>query len=131
MLATIILLLSVLLLVQFAFYAWRAAISSTAAAPLSEQMQEATGLPPTGVRPEDFRVIASFHSACPPLNNNGTRSLTLVQVYYHSLRLLCKFGPAQSAPWAQREMAVCARFAAVCLDERLRRNHAWLMELRS
>jgi hypothetical protein len=130
MLATIILILSVVLLIHFTFHAWHATVSSMAAAPLSEQMQEATGLPPTGVRPEDFSVLATFHAACPALND-GARNLTLVHLYYHFLRLLNKFGPAQIAPWADREMAVCARYAAVCLDERLRRNQEWLLELRS
>jgi hypothetical protein len=128
MLAALIFVLSSLLLAQFVFYAWRAAMVSAASAPLSEQMQQVTGLPPTGVRPEDFPVLASLHAACPPLGDRS-HNLTPVRIYYRCLRFLDHFAPNGLSPWTQREMAVCARFAAVCLDRRLRHNQEWLMGL--
>lgn len=114
MIAALILVFSLAALAQFGFYCWRAAVVTRAAADVSDSTLE----------DKDFRALASLNDICPELHDSSPR-IRLVRAYYRAIERL------SAADWAQREMATCARYMAVILDQRLQRNQACFAELRS
>jgi hypothetical protein len=106
-------------LAQFGVSYWRSMLASTAAQPLSEQFRTASGL---------AYGTPSFHRLTPGLDNQPSR-LRGLQVYYSLVDSLRKL-PALNQ-WAQSEMATCARYLAVIVDQRLSNNLACAEEMRS
>ena len=65
-------------------------------------------------------------------------SLRSVRVYYSFLKLMNRLGDAIVAPgaegfggWTNREMALCTRYTAAVLSQRLRSNQELAAEVRS
>lgn len=122
MLSAVILVLSVVALVRFAASQWRALWIASAQQPLSESLHLSTGLDESSITGRDFGKLLSLCDQFSPNLRKSSPWLSEVSLYY---RLLEKFDqvfgrllPSKTA-WVGREMAVCARFVAVALDQSL------------
>lgn len=131
MIAVLILVFAVVAVGQFWIIWWRATIGSLAATPLTDKLRAAARLEGE-VGGNDFQAFLSMFESCPSLRKDS-RSLSGVQKYYRAVRLLAGVGAAVPAvaDWARNEMATCARYAAVCLDQRMQRTRTILAEMRS
>ncbi len=131
MVAALILVFAVVAVGQFWMIWWRATIGSLADTPLSDKVRAAARLEGE-VGSKDFQTFVSMFQSCPSLRKDG-RSLATVKKYYRVVSLLarvCVAVPAV-AEWARNEMATCARYAAVCVDQRMQRTRTILAEMRS
>jgi hypothetical protein len=125
--AAIILVLSLGALIQFAAFTWRAAFLSVATADMPENDIKS-------IEMSDFRSASAYQRLCPELADRGGSSLRSVGVYNRFLQFLSSIAetafPAASG-WAQREMVLCTRYAAVSLAQRMERNQVLAAELSS
>ena len=121
MIAAFILVVAMVALGQFAIYYWRALLAGMAAEPLSGQAQELTGeMPGAG----DLELMLCYQKMCPELENGGRKSGT-VKLYGRTQALLRREARSllpRVEDWAGREMAVCSRYVAVMIDQRITRN---------
>ena len=82
---------------------------------------------------EDFRALLGLHDLTPELRSGG-QGLALVRLYYALVEGIASLAgrsmPAVAA-WSERELAVCARYAAVQIDRRLQANLELAASLRS
>ena len=128
MIAAIILMVSVVAFAQFGLYYWRATISGIAAQAISERIRVAAGITHAGIGAQDFRNIIILKDLSPDLRGpNG--SFTVIRTYYSVVEKLGKIVPAM-ASWANTEMATCARYAAVVMDQHLERNMVCAAQVR-
>jgi hypothetical protein len=101
--------------------------------PVSSQVLEATHANDTELRGSDFRRLASLYHLTPELQRGGS-GLGLVSLYFSVVRkaevLFGKLSPAVML-WGEREMALCARYAAVQIDRRLQANLEQAASMRS
>jgi hypothetical protein len=125
--------ISIVALTQFAAYYWRAMLAGAAAQPVSERVLAAAGVQNGQVTGQDFPAFVGLHSLTPELRAGGS-SLGLVRAYYRLVdgisSLVGSSLPAVGA-WSERELAVCARYAAVQIDRRLQANLELAASLRS
>ena len=130
MIAAFILVVAVVAMGQFAIYYWRALLAGMAAEPLSSQAQELTGDAPGA---GDLELMLCFQKMCPELENGGRKNRA-VKLYGHMLAALRRVAgsllPAVEE-WASREMAVCSRYVAVMIDQRMTRNAGAMAAMRS
>lgn len=128
MLVTIlILVISLAALIQFAAFTWRAAFLNVAAAELPEDQAKYIVL-------SDFEETSAYERLCPELTAQRGGKLGTVSAYHSLLRLARSVGDAilpPAAGWAQREMALCTRYATVTLARRMERNQIVAAELSS
>ena len=133
MFATMILAIAIVALFQFAIYYWRAVLTGVASVPVSSQVLEAAHADDTELRGSDFRRLASLYHLTPELQRGGS-GLGLVSLYFSVVRqakvLFGKLSPAVMI-WGEREMALCARYAAVQIDRRLQANLVQAASVRS
>jgi len=121
MVATLILTLSVLALLQFAISQWRLIWLTTANQPVSEHLRAATGLDGARIGANDFPALLGFCDELSPGIRKGTPWFREVTCYYCVMTKVQQlFGalPALSG-WASAERKICARFVAVVLDQNL------------
>jgi hypothetical protein len=125
MISAVILLLSVAALVRFGASQWRTLWIASAQQSLSESLHLSTGIDESSITSHDFGKLLSLCDQLSPELRKSSPWLSEISIYY---RLLEKFEqtfgrlfPGKSA-WAAREMAVCARFVAVALDQSLAMN---------
>lgn len=132
MVAALILAFGLAAVVQFGLIWWRATIGTIAEQRLSDKLHAAAGLVGNVVQGKDFPTLVALHQSCPRLHREPSK-LGAVRAYYRMLSLLgrCFAGIPKLAAWADSEMATCARYAAVCLDQRMQRTSAVLAEMRS
>jgi hypothetical protein len=125
--AAIILVFSLGALIQFAAFTWRAAFLSVATAEIPENNIKS-------IEMSDFYSAAAYQRLCPELADRGGSSLRSVSVYNRFLQFLSSIAdtvfPVASG-WAQREMVLCTRYAAVSLAQRMERNQMLAAELSS
>jgi hypothetical protein len=133
MLAAMLFAISIVALAQFAAYYWRAMLAGAAALPISERVLAAAGAQNGQLTGEDFPALVGIHELTPELRSGGN-GLRLVRVYYGLVDSVASMVgssmPAVGA-WTQRELAVCARYAAVQVDRRLQANLELAESLRS
>jgi hypothetical protein len=133
MFAAMILAIAIVALFQFAIYYWRAVLTGTASLPVSNQVMEAAHLDQPELRGADFKRLVGLYDLTPELKSGGS-GLGLVSLYFAGVRkaevLLGKLSPAVMS-WGEREMALCARYAAVQIDRRLQANLAQAASIRS
>jgi hypothetical protein len=133
MFATIILAIAIVALFQFALYYWRALLSSVASLPVSNQVLQAAHVDEAELRASDFRRLVSLYELTPQLKS-GAGGLGRVGLYFAAVRQVevCfgKLSPAVMN-WGEREMALCAHYAAVQIDRRLQANLAQVASARS
>jgi hypothetical protein len=134
MISALILVISMLALIQFAVYSWRAAILTIAFRPISERTRATLGVVCNeNVESADFAGAAQWLALSPSLDGNdeGTRS---VRAYAFAVRaagaILSMMTPTGSE-WAEREVANCTRYMAVLMDARIERNQACMAAIRS
>ncbi|MGH9747216.1 MAG: hypothetical protein ACRD59_14050 [Candidatus Acidiferrales bacterium] len=125
--AIFILVLSLASLMQFAAFTWRAAFLSMATTEMPESARKSIEL-------SDFREASIYDQLCPELGSSGGLKLGSVSLYHSLLRVLTSVGATVLPPaagWAQREMALCTRYATVALAQRMERNQLVAAELTS
>ncbi|MFZ0212038.1 MAG: hypothetical protein WBD23_14225 [Candidatus Acidiferrales bacterium] len=133
MVAALILVISAVMMAQFAVFFWRVNMVRVAAQPVSDRLQLAGTNFPNALNQNGFSAITAMSGMCPDMES---RSLKLwpVRAYYTVMRSAARLSeiilPSGSG-WAQREMAACTRYVAVSMDARLKSNQAFLAELRS
>lgn len=130
MIAAFILVVAMVALGQFAIYYWRALLAGMAAEPLSQQARELTGETPGS---GDLELMLCFQKMCPELERGG-REPWAVKLYGRMLAVLrraCDALLPAMGDWAGREMAVCSRYVAVMLDQRMTRNQNAMAAMRS
>jgi hypothetical protein len=127
MVAACILVLSVVLLVQFAVAQWRSMWTTVAAQPLSSTLQTATGIPSEAIGAQHFDLLARATEELPPPLRGGNSWLREVRLYYRMVRGLdgiCAKSFPSLSNWAKGELVTCSRYAAAVLDQRLNANMA-------
>lgn len=133
MFAAMLFAISIVALSQFALYYWRAVLAGVAAQPVSDRILAAARVENRPVTGQDFPTLAGLHDLTPDLHP-GQGGLGLVRMYYHLIDAL-GFLAGQRMPavaaWSERELAICARYAAVQIDRRLQANLALAASLRS
>ena len=133
MFASMLFVIAIVALFQFALYYWRAVLTGVASKPLSPQVLEAAGVTEPGLRGDDFERLASLHEVTPELMT-GHSGLGFVRTYYTAIRKAADlFGNAFPSllNWSERERVLCARYAAVQIDRRLQANLAQAASIRS
>ena len=133
MFATMLFAISIVALSQFAAYYWRAMLTGEAAQPVSERVLAAAGVQDGQLSGQDFPALLGLSELTPELNSSGN-GLGSVRMYYSLVNGVAK-AIGQSMPaiaaWSQRELTVCARYAAVQIDRRLQANLELAASLRS
>lgn len=112
-------------LVKFGIAQWRAIWISSANQPLSDALQVEAGIDGAAIGSQDFGTLMDLSERlCPGMKKNSPW-LREVGIYY---RYVAKIEqafrlkvPAISA-WANGEMQICSRYAAVMLDQNLSMN---------
>jgi len=133
MYAAMLFAISIVALSQFAAYYWRAMLAGAAAQPVSERILTAAGAANGQLTGQDFRTLLGIHDLTPELNSRND-GLFLVRVYYRvvdTIGSLAGRGMPAIGAWSQRELAVCARYAAVQIDRRWQANFELAASLRS
>jgi hypothetical protein len=125
--------ISVVALSQFALYYWRAVLTAVACQPVSDNVLAAANIENGRVTGRDFQTLSGLHDLTLELTPS-TNGLGLVRLYYRVVdRLATVAGqrlPAISA-WCEQELTVCARYAAVQIECRLRSNLELAASMRS
>src|ERR1700722_12935528 len=134
MISALILVISVLALIQFAVYTWRAAILTLAYQPISEQTRAVLGaVCKEGVEQADFDGAAQWLALSPSLDGKD-ESIRSVRAYAFVVRaagsILSSLTPTGNQ-WAEREVANCTRYMAVLMDSRIQRNQECMAAIRS
>ena len=127
LISILILVASMAALIQFAALTWRAAFLSVATAELPEDRAKYITL-------NDFEEATAYEKLCPELGIRVSSRLSSVSAYYSLLQLVTPIGDAilpPAAGWAQREMALCTRYATVTVARRMERNQIVAAELAS
>jgi hypothetical protein len=128
MIAAVLFTVSTVAFAQFAFYYWRAMIAGLAAQPISDRIRTAAGITSSQIGAQDFHNILSLHDLAPDLRGpNG--SFRGVRAYYSAIEKLGSMIPGM-ASWANAEMATCARYVAVLVDQHLERNMTCAAQVR-
>ena len=133
MFAAMLFAISTVAIAQFGMYYWRAVLASVASQPISESVLAAVSAENRPLRAEDFAQFAGLHELTPDLSPRG-RGLGLVRFYYGLIKALDMLVGARVpaiAQWTEREGAICARYAAVQVDQRLQGNLQLAAVLRS
>src|SRR5271168_549525 len=125
-------------MVQFAVFSWRAGLLRTIATePIGEQAELTAEISRNLLNGKDFADISSLQGLCPDLKNARV-NLGSVRVYYSFLKAMNRLGDLVVAPgadgfggWTGREMALCTRYTAAVLSQRLRSNQELAAEVRS
>jgi hypothetical protein len=133
MFAAMLFAISIVALSQFAAYYWRAMVAGTAAQPISDRVLVAVGVQNGQLTGQNFPTLLSIHDLTPELNSRSN-GLFLVRVYYRIIDAIDSLAgrtmPAIAA-WSQRELTVCARYAAVQIDRRWQANLDLAASIRS
>jgi|SRR5271165_5744337 len=136
MFAGILFAISIIALLQFALYYWRAVLAGVASQPVSDRVLAAAQMEEGEFSGADFEKLAGLLALTPELKKGtgGKNALGLVQAYYGLLDSLgaafAQMSPAV-ASWSERERVLCARYAAVQIDRRLQTNLAQAASIRS
>jgi hypothetical protein len=132
MFAAMLFAISTVAIAQFGVYYWRAVLASVASQPVSESVLAAISAENRPLRAADFVQFAGIHALTPDLTKG--RGLGLVRFYYGLTRVLnmtVGLRVPSVAQWIEREGTICARYAAVQIDQRLQANMEMAAALRS
>jgi Tfp pilus assembly protein PilV len=127
MIAALIFVISMVALIQFGVYSWRAAFLSVAATPVSEEIRAALGACAQANATADYETATEWLKLSPNLSGHD-RQTWQVRAYFAAVHAI---GSLMNSTWAQREMEACGRFVAVVADERLQRNRLCIAEMNS
>jgi len=125
MMSVFILLFAVFALAKLGIAQWRAIWITMANRTLSDSFELTAGIDPHAIGAQHFASILHLgEQICPGLKK-ASPWLAEVSVYYRVIRLLDETFHGKLAPisnWANREMQMCSRYAAVLLDQSLAIN---------
>ena len=127
LISILILVVSLAALIQFAAFTWRAAFLTVATADLPEDLAKYITF-------NEFEEASAYERLCPELGIRVSTKLGSVSAYNALLQFAISIGDAilpSAAGWAQREVALCTRYATVTLAQRLERNQVVAAELSS
>ena len=113
---------------QFGLYYWRANMENTANRQIPDHVKVAAGIPAAPVTSRDFRAILSVHDLTPELRGSGGGYRT-IRAYYSIVEEIGRLIPSLTG-WAESEMTLCTRYAAVLVDQHLERNVRCAAQLR-
>jgi hypothetical protein len=134
LIAAFIFVISVAALVQFAVFTWRAGLLRVASQPLPNQVDAAFATRNT-LQTNSFEDVSAYQQLCPEVGADAGENLRSVRLYYSFLQSLSTLGSsivdAAMPGWTRREMALCTRYAAVVLSQRMERNQALAAEVRA
>jgi hypothetical protein len=120
MLATILVLVILFEFGQLELFYWRTKIAKISTHPISDRVRAAAGIASQTIEAHDFRSILSLHEHAPGLHG-PSGDFRVVNSYYKVMEKLGRLIPA-SADWANVEMTMCSKYAAVIVDQHLERN---------
>jgi hypothetical protein len=122
MVSGFILAFSLVALIRFGILYCRGILLRTAELPVSEEVRAAAHLSGEEITGRDFAALAGVHSMTP----GGSGGVTMVKAYYRAVQLVGMVGRTQAAcaAWAEREMAICARYVGAQIDGQLRMCYA-------
>jgi len=129
MLAACILIMSVVLLIQFAVAQWRSMWTTVAAQPLSPALETAIGISSAAIGPQHFEMLARASEEFARGSQTPNSWLREVRLYYRAVRNLqsyCARALPSLSSWAAGELVTCSRYAAAVLDQRLNTNLAYV-----
>jgi hypothetical protein len=110
-------------IVQFGLLSWHAGLIRVTAEP--------TVVSSAALKPlisEGFANITAYGKLCPDFGDGSYLKLPSVRLYYRALQFLQGLTEAN---WANREMTLCTRYAAVMLSQHLERNQVMRASVRS
>ena len=132
--ASLILVISFAALVQFAVFSWRAALLSVANSAVIDEEAAAAPVYHKILETNDFLEVMGYQNVCPELGAGSGSKLLSVRVYYRALAFLSSLGKAIGTAavgtWTAGEMALCTRYAAVVMIQRLERNQVLASDMR-
>ena len=128
MIPAILFTVSTVALIQFGVYYWRAVIAGVASKTVSDRIRVAAGLSTSTIGAQDFHNILILNDLTPDLQGPAG-SFRAIRTYYSVIKALGRIVPAMSA-WSTAEMATCARYVAVLMDQHLQRNMATAAQMR-
>jgi hypothetical protein len=120
MFAALILAISIVALLQFALYYWRAILAGALAQPVSEEVRTAACIDRAVITGKDFAALAGIHHTIP----GGSGGLGFVPLYYRmvdAVGALAMRIPVIAA-WTESETAICAHYVGVQIDRRMQAN---------
>ena len=117
MVSVFILAFSLVTLIRFGILYCRGILLRAAELPVSEEVRTAAQLSGEEITGRDFAALAGVLSLTP----GGSGGVTLVKAYFRVVQLVGAIGRTQAAcaAWAEKEMAICARYVGVQIDGRL------------
>lgn len=117
MVSGFILAFSLVALIRFGILYCRGILLRAADLPVSEEVRTAARLSGEEITGRDFAALAGVLSLTP----GGSGGVTLVKAYFRLVKVVGAIGRTQAAcaAWAEREMAICARYVGVQIDGRL------------
>jgi hypothetical protein len=117
MVSVFILAFSVVALIRFGVLYCRGILLRAAELPVSEEVRTAAQVSGEEITGRDFAALAGVLSMTP----GGSGGVSLVKAYFRVVKLVGAIGRTQAAcaAWAEREMAICARYVGAQIDGRL------------
>lgn len=120
MMATIILVCSMVLFLQFFVFYCRSLIAVSAKQALSPEVQEVTGIQKTASG-EDFSRVMQLLQLCPERREDRS-GIQAIGIYFRLLNFLrstvARLTPSVQT-WTESERGQCTYFAAVALERRI------------
>jgi len=128
--------ISLAAVVQFLIQSWRSGLMRVATSTYAVQADNpAASTYRKILETEDFNEVISYQKVCQDLRVSGSQSLSGVELYYSVLSGIRTLGAwigfQAASAWSVREMALCTRYAAVVMIQRLERNQFLAAEVRS
>lgn len=125
MIASLILVVSVAVFVQFFVFYTRSLIAASCKHSLSESVREITGITGPQVQTAQFARLLQLVELC-PVAGNDEMAIRAVRAYFGILSMmktvlthLPSTAISKLTAWAEGERASCAYFAATTLDQRM------------
>jgi hypothetical protein len=130
--AAFIFVISMATLIQFAISSWRARLLSVASTPLQLDSDAMVELSRKLLNAGTLQDVLAYQKFCPDLSGGSAPNMRLIRLYYRFLQLMKSSGSRLARfAWADREMTLCTRYAAVVFLQRLAMNQALASEVRS
>jgi urease accessory protein UreF len=124
--------ISMAAVVQFLIQSWRSGLLQVARAPQNISADDpSAAVYRKLLETQDFNEVIGYQNVCQDLAGSDGRGLKSVEMYYSMLRGIRALVGQIGSEWFNQEMALCTRYAAVVMVQRLERNQALAAEVRS